>query len=443
VKSDGTSERASDRFRVVLRLIAFCGLLLRAAYVSFTTAPLGGDGKYYHAIASLLADGKGFIAPMPYLLQGRIVDSSLHPPAWPLTLASAALVGLRTAYEQQIIACLIGTATIVLVGYAGRRIAGETAGLVAAGIAALYPNFWLYERELMSETLTLFGAALTVLLAYRFGNRPSRGRAIALGFSCGLLALTHAEQTLLVGFLLVPLILLARTEPLRRRAGWAALATAAVVVTMLPWSAYNSARFDSPVLIGTGFGITVTVSNCQYTYSGPTFGFQNQRCAVLARATGRISGDEATRDTQYRQVGIDYARDHLSRLPAVIAAREGRTWSVFRAGDQMRLDTLRHTKPGVINAGYFMYWALLPAAVLGLVVLRRRRVTMLPLLALFFTVSIGTALTYGFTRFRASAEVAIVLLAAVAIDAVLRRRARRRPEQSSRPQEPAAGIPAS
>ena len=101
----------------------------------------------------------------------------------------------------------------------------------------------------------------------------------------------------------------------------------------------------------------------------------------------------------------------------------------------------------VINTGYVMYWVLIPAAVLGAVVLRRRRVTLLPLLALIITVSIGVAVTYGFTRFRASAEVAIVLLAAVGVDAVLRRRARNRqaiaPEPSACPQEPAAGIPAS
>ena len=73
-----------------------------------------------------------------------------------------------------------------------------------------------------------------------------------------------------------------------------------------------------------------------------------------------------------------------------------------------------------------MYWALIPAAIFGVVVLRRRRVRLLPLLALAASVTIGTAVTYGFTRFRAAAEVAIVLLAAVAVDAVLRRRARQR-----------------
>ena len=448
------TERTSDRFRVGLGLIASFGLLMRTMYVMVATGKIGGDGRYYHAIAALVADGKGFIAPRPYALHGRMIASAPHPPAWPLTLTGAALVGLRTALEQQLISCVIGTATIVLIAFAGRRIAGETAGLIAAAIAAVYPNFWLYERELMSETLTLFGAALTVLLAYRFRDRPSRARAVALGFSCGLLAITHAEQLLLVGFLLVPLILVTRDQPLGRRFGWAALATAAVIVTILPWAAYNTSRFHKPVLLGSEFGVTVAVTNCRFTYSGADFGFQDSRCGDEADASGRVNGtDEITRDNQYMHVGADYARAHLSRLPAVLAAREGRLWSVFRVRQQIHLDTGRNTSTHVIQAGFFMYWLLIPPAVLGIVVLRRRRVTLLPLLAFVATVTIGAAVTYGFTRFRAAAEVAIVLLAAVAIDAVLRRRARRRratqtpegatPEGSSRAQEPTPGIPAS
>jgi hypothetical protein len=44
----------------------------------------------------------------------------------------------------------------------------------------------------------------------------------------------------------------------------------------------------------------------------------------------------------------------------------------------------------------------------------------LPLLAFFVTCALSVALTYGFTRFRAAAEVAIVLLAAVAVERALR-----------------------
>lgn len=112
----------------------------------------------------------------------------------------------------------------------------------------------------MSETLTLFGAALTMLLAYRFRDRPTRARAVALGLSCVLLAITHAEQLLLVVVLLIPLILLARDVPRRRRVGWALLATTAAVVVVLPWAAYNTARFHKPVLLGNQFGVTVAIS---------------------------------------------------------------------------------------------------------------------------------------------------------------------------------------
>ena len=445
--TERTSERASDGFRVGVGFIAFFGLLLRALYVMVASGKVGGDGKYYHSVSALIADGKGFISPGPYALGGRIVASAPHPPAWPLTLAGAALVGLRSALDQQLVACVIGTATIVIIAFAGRRIAGDTAGLIAAGLAAIYPNFWLYERELMSETLTLFGAALTVLLAYRFRDRPTAGRAVALGFACGLLAITHAEQLLLVAFLLVPLILLTRDLPRGRRVRWAALATAAVIACIVPWAAYNSARFHTPVIFGTQNGMTLVVTNCQFTYSGPHIGFQDGRCSKLIDGTGKITAkNEEARDKQYSQIGRDYIRGHLSRLPAVVAAREGRLWSVFNVGQQMRLDTGRNTSIKVIEAGFFMYWLLIPAAVFGVVVLRRRRVTLLPLLALVVTVSVGVALVYGFTRFRASAEVAIVLLAAVAIDAVLRRRARnhsgsRKGGSSAGAEEPAAGIP--
>jgi 4-amino-4-deoxy-L-arabinose transferase-like glycosyltransferase len=411
--------RPSARFIRVLVVIAIFAFLLRIAYIEIATGAIGGDGRYYHSIASVLADGKGFIAPRPYLRQHLVIPSAPHPPAWPLVLTGAALLGLRTALEQQIIAALIGTGTVVAVAFAGRRIAGGRAGLAAAAIAAVYPNFWLYERELMSETLTLLGVAVTILLAYRFRDRPTRRRALALGFSCGFLAITHAEQLLLVGVLLVPLILLEREVPRRQRIAWAAMATAAAAIVVLPWAAYNTARFHSPVLLGTEFGVTVAISNCPPVYSGKLIGFQAVSCNVAAVKSGKITGDdEVARDNQYLDVGLQYVRGHLSRVPLVLGAREARAWGLMPS--QLRLDTGRNTSYRIIELGWAAYWALVPLAVAGAVILRRRRVTALPLMVFFVTVTVGVALTYGFTRFRAAAEVAIVLLAAVAIDRVVR-----------------------
>jgi len=415
-----------DPFKTRLVLVALLGLSLRLAYIAMTALRgdrIGGDGSYYHAIAGLLAEGKGFIDPTPYALHGQAVPSAPHPPLWPLMLSAPALVGLHTANEQQLFACLIGTATVVMIGLAGRELAGHSVGLIAAVIAALSPNFWLYERELMSETATLLGTAATLFLAYRFVNRPSRGRAVAVGLGCGLLAITHSEKLLLIGLLLVPLVLRAREVPRRRRLGWALLATAAAIVVVVPWVAYNTARFHEPVFLGTQLGVTVAVTNCDATYSGDHIGFQDRRCADEARRTGRITGalDSPTADRQYLSVGLDYARAHLARVPVVIAAREGRAWNFFQPFAQMRLDRGRGTRLPVLQLGLLTYWLLLVPAVAGAVILRRRGTPVFPLMAFVVIVILAVAVTYGFTRFRASAEVPIALFAAVAIDAAARR----------------------
>jgi 4-amino-4-deoxy-L-arabinose transferase-like glycosyltransferase len=244
-----------------------------------------------------------------------------------------------------------------------------------------------------------------------------------LGFACGFIAITHAEQLLLVVVLLVPLVLLARGVARRQRVAWVALAVAAAAVMIVPWAAYNTSRFHTPVLLGNELGITLTVSNCDDTYQGANVGFQDLRCQTAATQAGLIKGeDEATRDDQYTHVGLDYVRAHLSRLPAVIAFREARTWGLYPR--QLHFDTGRNTSYTIIELGFAAYWMLVPAGIFGAVVLRRRRVTILPLYGFFLAVAASTAITYGFTRFRAPAEVPIVLLAAVGIDAVRRRLSR-------------------
>ena len=74
------TERTSDRFRVGLGLIAFGALLLRTTYVNGVSASVGGDGLYYHTVASLIADGKGFISPEPFLRHARDRRLGAAPP---------------------------------------------------------------------------------------------------------------------------------------------------------------------------------------------------------------------------------------------------------------------------------------------------------------------------------------------------------------------------
>jgi hypothetical protein len=69
-------------------------------------------------------------------------------------------------------------------------------------------------------------------------------------------------------------------------------------------------------------------------------------------------------------------------------------------------------------AGYYLIAA---GAVAGVVVLRRRGVPSFPLVAGVINVAVTVVLFYGSTRFRAPAEPSLVILAAVAADALVSR----------------------
>jgi hypothetical protein len=423
------SRDATDRrFWFGLRVIAGLGLLLRLQYLFLSRDTVfGGDGTYYHQISGLIADGKGFISPASYFLQGVKTPSAVHPPLWPLLLAVFARLGMRTLFEQQIVASLVGTATIVVVGCAARKVAGVRAGWFAAGLAAIMPTFFIYERELLSETLALLLVAIALLLALRFREQPSLGRALAVGLTCGLLALTRSEQVLLLALLLVPLLLL--TPGIARRNRWLWLGAAVVVgiATIAPWSIYNSSRFKNPVLLSTELGPTMVEANCPSVYFGSRIGYADGLCRRRSPANHPApNGDDTTRDSGMRREAITFIRNHAARFPLVVLAREGRTWGLFSPNQQMHFESTRGTRLIVDEAGLVVYWAVAAAAAVGVVVLRRRRVALLPLMAFPATVVIGVAISFGSVRYRAPAEVVIAVLAAVALDAALSRMSRPR-----------------
>jgi 4-amino-4-deoxy-L-arabinose transferase-like glycosyltransferase len=194
------------------------------------------------------------------------------PPGWSVLLSIPTRFGLRSILSQQLFVCCIGAATIVMAGLAGRQAFGRRVGLVAAGIVAVYPNMWLYERELLSESVTMLLIATFIWLSYRFIAGPSTGRALALGLMLGVLAMTRAEQLMLAAFLVAPLILTARSVSLGRRVVWLAMAGALCVIVISPWTAYNLDRFERPVIISSAGGQALRAGNCKRTYSGEYMG---------------------------------------------------------------------------------------------------------------------------------------------------------------------------
>ena len=81
--------------------------------------------------------------------------------------------------------------------------------------------------------------------------------------------------------------------------------------------------------------------------------------------------------------------------------------------------------------GLIMLYSLEIASVFGIFVMRRRKIPVTPCAALILNVVISTAITFGQSRYRASAEVALVLMATAGFaglwEIIERRRGRKAP----------------
>jgi hypothetical protein len=106
-----------------------------------------------------------------------------------------------------------------------------------------------------------------------------------------------------------------------------------------------------------------------------------------------------------------------------MAARVGRVAGVYRPAQQVDIDVFveGRERPLAI-AGLFAGYATAIAAIAGAVIVHRRRgPPVFPLVVVPGVVLFTVALTYATDRFRASAETALAVLAAVAVDALWQR----------------------
>ena len=159
-------ERGSRRFGWGLVAITLVAFGVRIAYVLIDRANISfpGDAYFYHAGANLLAQGHGFIEPY-FFHAGHITQAADHPPLYLVFLSIPSLLGMTSSLTHLIWSCVLGTATVVIIGLLGRAVLNPRAGLVAAAVAAVYPNIWAPDGSLQAETAAMFMTALIMLLA--------------------------------------------------------------------------------------------------------------------------------------------------------------------------------------------------------------------------------------------------------------------------------------
>lgn len=324
---------------------------------------------------------------------------------------------------SQLAGVLSGAATIVLTGVLARRVTDDTTALFSAGLVALSPLLIAADGSMMSETPFVpvaLGLACTVAVVR---ERNQLWLWASAGALVAAVTLTRADGLVLFVCLVVPAAVLGRGGRRTRivRAATAALVAAAVLT---PWVARNAIRVHEATIATISSSTAIGGANCDATYSGAAIGAWDFACTHPELST---TLDEHAWSKQNLHDGLRYITGHSSRLPLVVVARLARLSGAWPPTDQAKRETLetrnRHwqmladlTSPIVVLAG-----------LVGISLMGRRRRRIAPLIGLVASSAIVAVLGYGNTRFRTTAEPALLIGAAYCITAATRKLIRPHP----------------
>ena len=259
----------NHRTRNLLLVILALSVLLRVvvAFVfgnQVVDLPGTADQVSYHTLALRVLGGHGFTFGETWWPATRAGEPTAH---WSYLYTGYlvlvyALFGPNPLAARLIQAVLAGLAMPYLAFLLGKRVLGELVGLFAAALTAVYAYFVYYTATLMTEPFYIIAILSSFYLAFELVEerevfvgledgtwRRRLGIGAGLGFS--LLAAILLRQLFL---LFVPFLFL--WVVLRGRKYIPALSVSAIVIVLgiLPFTAFNYARFNRFVLLNTNAG---------------------------------------------------------------------------------------------------------------------------------------------------------------------------------------------
>lgn len=334
-------ERHSRSLLIAILGVALLSRIAAALFLGDRVEILPGinDQVSYHNLALRVLGGYGF---------------SFGEPWWPLTAANAptahwsflytfylivvyALFGPHPLAARLIQVLIVGVLHPYLTYLIGRRLFNSSVGLIAAGLAAVYPYFVYYSAALMTEPFFILAVLASVWSAFRlidhFQAGSSQGtRTASLWRQGALLGLLLGLAVLLrqLFLLFIPVLFVWLWLANRRRLNWALLYSyvisgVIIAACIIPFTIYNWTRFHSFVLLNTNSGYVLFWANhpIHETYFIPILPPEKGTYLDLIPKDLR-NLDEAALDRALMQRGAQfiledparYLQLSLSRIPA-------------------------------------------------------------------------------------------------------------------------------
>ena len=406
------------QFRLAMVAVVVVAGAIQAVLLGATAGSgLSAAARFDAAQARLLVAGAWFADPsIAPLGSHHLVPTVANSPLTPLVLAGADVAGLATPSWHRALFALVFVVAVAVLGLAVRDLAGPRAGVLAALLAAVFPPLFVSPATLGSDTLVVATVALVLYSVARFWGDPRTPRGALLGFSLALAALARVDLVLLVPLVGLPIVFAVRGPATAERLRCLGAVLAVFALCVAPWAARGIGLFSVSGAVSAPLAQVVAGANCPATTGGALVGWWSESCVGRPGTTLASERDAIATN---RRAATTYVTAHPATAVSTAAARLGRALGVFRPFQTARLATAEGRPLWASRVGAVTLWLLVPLAVVGALVGRRRRVPLFPFVGLVIVSLLGVTLGYGAPRYMLPAEVAFVALGGVALHAGL------------------------
>jgi Dolichyl-phosphate-mannose-protein mannosyltransferase len=419
-------------------LILALALVFRIVYFDDTPGyQLRHDARDYDVHAQSIAQGQGFSKRLAY---GR--PTAFRPPGYPYFLAGVyRLAGVERASTQRriraarIAGIVVGTGVVALIGLLAALLWGGGMALVAMALGAVYLPLVTVGGAVMSEPLfaLLMLAAVAAAVQHRRSGRRYR-YALLAGVLGGLAILTRANALAL----LLPLAFAAWDE--RPRRSWRALGppvalVAVALAVVAPWTIRNAVVLHSFVPVSTQLGSALAGTyndSARHDHRNPAAWRSIRHVPRYAHFFKDIpTTPEPVLERRLRRAALHYIGEH----PLYVA--EVGFWNTVRLLDLAGRRRSRATAATIgidhrwADAGVVCFWACAALALAGAATAAARRAPRFLWAVPAVYVLSEVFLVVETPRYRTALDPFVILLAALSIGALWRRRPRRQAAMSA------------
>ncbi|MGQ9927529.1 MAG: glycosyltransferase family 39 protein [Chloroflexaceae bacterium] len=374
--------------------------------------PANDEVEYIRVARDLLAgQGWSFYAEWRWL----------RAPLYPLFLAGSLWLAGGDLQRAALPNIAASVAVVYLVYRLARELApaaSERAALLAALAAALLQTSATFASLYMSETLfsLLFGGALLALAAWR--RSGGVWRLVLAGALCGLAILTRSAALVFLPALMLWVSVVAirhRGWPWPRGALAALLPALCAALVIAPWTLRNCRAYSACVLVETGLA-----------YNLWAFYEPREDLGTINRILESIP-DPVVRASEATRRGLARVREDPAILLRKLPVEWSRLWAVKIIQDRFPLPSYyADPPPAVFLVGLLLddllYLLALLLAGVGLAHGLARRDGLALLLVMWMALCIAvTLLTHAEGRYRHFLFIALLPLAGIGADALLRR----------------------